>query len=65
MVDTSEFATLITFAMKLKASMKKKNVRRGIATCPKCGGKVTAILAGSRDHIHMACETKNCMAMME
>ena len=39
--------------------------RRGWTRCPRCGGKIAAFLAGSRDHLHMSCETQNCIRMME
>jgi hypothetical protein len=52
-------------AMKIKAALKAKERRHGWTKCPRCGGKITAILAGRRDHLHMACETPNCIRMME
>lgn len=49
------------FASKLKKRMqtlKKRDVR---VACPDHEGKyIRAILAGRRDHIHLACEVEEC-----
>ena len=60
-----DFVETIQLAGKLKAAMKRKDKRRGWTKCPKCGCKINAVLAGRKDHIHMACETENCIRMME
>lgn len=52
-------------ATKVKAALLAKGMRQGWTKCPRCGGKITAILAGRRDHLHMACETPNCIRMTE
>lgn len=57
-------ATII-LAGKLKHAMKEKGKRSGWTKCPKCQGKITAVLAGRKDHLHMSCETSNCIRMME
>jgi hypothetical protein len=51
--------------MMLKDAMRAKGKRRGWTRCPRCGGKITAILAGRKDHIHMACEKLDCLRLME
>lgn len=61
----SDFLKIFELGMKLKRAMKRKGKRRGWTKCPKCGGKINAVLAGRKDHIHMACETENCIRMME
>lgn len=55
----------LDLAIKVKAALKAKGKRRGWTMCPRCGGKIAAFLAGSRDHLHMSCETQNCIRMME
>lgn len=55
----------IALAIKVKAALKEKQKRRGSTKCPRCGGRIVAVLAGKRDHLHMACETPNCIRMME
>lgn len=50
----------INLAQRMKAAMIKKNKTSGWTKCPECGGKVNAVLAGPRQHIHMACKTKGC-----
>lgn len=55
----------LTLAVKVKAALKAKGKRQGWTKCPRCGGRINAILAGSRDHLHMSCETPNCIRMME
>lgn len=52
-------------AIKVKAALKKKSKRRGWTKCPICGEKVTAVLAGNKDHLHMSCSTPHCIRMME
>lgn len=55
----------MNLATKVKAALKKKGKRRGWTKCPICGGKITAILAGNKDHLHMSCSTPHCIRMME
>ena len=50
---------------KMKTAMLKKGKFSGWTKCPECGGKVRAVLAGRKNHIHMACETPGCMRVME
>ena len=59
------FATTIQFAMECKAQMLNHGARRARKTCPICGATVNMVLAGPRNHIHLACETQNCMRLME
>jgi hypothetical protein len=55
----------IGLAIKVKAALKNKGKRRGWTKCPRCGGRIVAFLAGRHDHLHMSCETPNCIRMME
>jgi hypothetical protein len=53
-------------ASRVKAAMRAKNRTQAWTKCPKCGGKVRAVLAGRKQHLHMACETAGCtIRMME
>lgn len=63
----SDFLTVIDFAMKLKKRMQSLNKRDVRVACPNHDGKyIRAILAGRKDHIHMACEVDGCgYRMME
>ena len=60
-----QFAQTIELAMRAKRAMIEKDKRRGWTKCPRCGGKITAVLAGRKNHLHMACETEGCIRMME
>lgn len=46
----------IALAERVKAAMKRKERRQGWTKCPRCGGRVRCVLAGSRDHLHMSCD---------
>ena len=59
------FMEAFRLAEKVKAALKAKGKLQGWTKCPRCGGRINAILAGSRDHLHMSCETPNCIRMME
>jgi ssDNA-binding Zn-finger/Zn-ribbon topoisomerase 1 len=59
------FMETFRLAVKLKAALKEKGKRRGWTKCPRCGGRIVAVLAGRRDHLHMARNTPNCIRMME
>jgi len=61
----SDFAVILELAHKVKAALKKKKKRKGHTKCPICGQRVNAILAGPKDHLHMACVTPNCIRLME
>jgi hypothetical protein len=57
---------VMDLASRVKAAMRAKNRTRAWTKCPKCGGKVLAVLAGRKQHLHMACETAGCnIRMME
>jgi hypothetical protein len=63
---------VLPFAGKAKTRMQKLGKRRVRFKCPEHdtpaseGPYVTAVLAGRRDHLHMACEDPACvMRMME
>ncbi len=51
--------------MKLKAIMLKKGITRCKCSCPRCGGEITAALAGRKNHLRMACEGQCGMNLME
>jgi hypothetical protein len=57
---------VMELASRVKAAMRAKNRTQAWTKCPKCGGKVHAVLAGRKQHLHMACETVGCnIRMME
>lgn len=57
---------VFNLGQRLKVALKEKGKRRGWTKCPRCGGKVIAVLAGKRDHLHMGCQTPGCdVRMME
>ena len=58
-------AQCFNLALRVKKALKAKGKQRGWTKCPRCGGRINAVLAGRKEHIHMACETKNCMQVME
>ena len=60
-----DFIKDLAFAMECKAQMLKRGSRRARKTCPECGGTVNIALAGPSNHISLACETPNCLWMME
>lgn len=64
-IDLDGLMEAMQLASKVKAALLKKGKRRGWTKCPRCGGRVNAALAGPRQHIHMACETPNCIRVME
>lgn len=51
--------------LKLKGKMIERGLDRARTKCPKCGGRIDAVLVGRKKHIHMACRTTGCMQMME
>lgn len=61
----AQFEDVIATAVKLKKVMKKKGLRHARCECPRCGNFIHGRLAGSRDHLHMACEGRCGMQMME
>lgn len=48
----------------VKKKYKGKTIR-GVKTCPVCKGKLHVTHAASNGHVHMRCETENCIAFME
>lgn len=58
-------ADILDLGLRLKRALKRKGKTRGWTKCPRCGGKIHAILAGRKQHLHMCCETKSCISMME
>ncbi len=64
--DMSTYMRLvIDTATKFKRQMLKRGVRYGYTHCPQCAGKLIGRLAGPRNHLHMTCETPDCIRMME
>lgn len=63
--DMRRFRVTIDLAEKVRAALIRKGKREGWTACPVCGGKVRAVLAGPRNHLHMACETPSCIRMMQ
>ena len=51
--------------LKLKSRMIERGLDRAQTKCPRCGGRIDAILAGPKKHIHMSCRTPSCIQMME
>lgn len=64
-IDLDGLMEAMQLASKVKAALLKKNKRRGWTKCPTCGGRINAVLAGHKNHIHMACETPGCFRLME
>lgn len=61
----AQFRETLDLAMRLKSAMKDRGKATAWTKCPRCGGKVRAVLAGHKQHIHMACETAGCIRVME
>lgn len=51
--------------LKLKSIMLSKSLTACKCECPRCGQTINAILAGPKNHVHMACEGKCGMNLME
>jgi hypothetical protein len=43
----------------------KGRSNRGVEECPCCKGKLHWTIAGYNGHVHMRCETDDCIAFME
>ena len=52
-------------AAKFKKVMNKKKLFRAKTKCPRCGSWLHASIARYNNHIHMSCEGKCGMSMME
>jgi hypothetical protein len=65
--DFAEIASkVLSFAMKAKKQMIERGVTAAHKTCSECGGRVDLVLAGRRQHVHMACRNRDCfMRCME
>lgn len=56
----------IEVATKMRKIMERKKISRARAKCPRCGkGFVHAVLVGPKKHMHMQCDTTNCLMMMQ
>lgn len=64
-IDTKGLAEVLNTGMKLKKVMLGKHLTRARCVCPRCGGMIRAALAGSRNHLRMACDGGCGMQMME
>ena len=62
---TNDIFKDIPWLMESKRLMIKRGSVRATRTCPNCGAKVNMVLAGRKQHLHAACETPNCIWMME
>lgn len=51
--------------MKLKKIMLERGLRRCRVECPRCGKTIHAGLAGTKNHLRMACEGECGMNVME
>lgn len=60
-----ELRKTIDIAIKLKAAMHKRSIRRARCVCPRCGGMIWGALAGPRSHLHMSCRGTCGMVFME
>lgn len=56
---------ILANGMKFKAALKKRGLMRGKAKCPFCpDGHWHGVLAGRKQHLHMACDSCD-VRMME
>ncbi len=60
-----QFGEVIKTASKLKKVMLRKGLKRARCECPRCGNFIHGRIAGPRNHLHMACEGRCGMSMME
>lgn len=58
------FKLVFGLGSKVKAAMLEKGKRQAWTVCPKCKGKVYAVLAGNRNHLHMRCSSEGCDVWM-
>lgn len=55
--DFAKFGKIIEAGLKLKKVMRQRAIRRARAKCPFCeAGFLHGVLAGRKDHLHMACD---------
>lgn len=56
----------VAFVMAVKADMVRKQLLWDIrAGCPRCEGTVKFALVGRKQHIRAACETTDCLSVVE
>jgi hypothetical protein len=60
-----EMSRALETGLKLKKIMLKKGITRCRCACPRCGGTIHAVLAGRKNHLHMACDGRCGMNIME
>ena len=67
--STDDFMVSVRETLVVGLKFKGKMLARGLTTawtkCPRCGGRIDAVLAGPKKHIHMSCRTLGCIQMME
>ena len=62
---TVDLKVTLETAQKLKAVMKRQNLRKAKAKCPRCEGYIWGTLNGKKDHLHMRCDGPCKMFLME
>lgn len=56
----------IAFVMAIKADMVRKQLLWDVrAGCPRCAGVVQIALVGHQQHVRAACDTPDCLSVME
>lgn len=58
-------STFIGRVMDEKRSILAEGRERGSVTCPKCNGEVAVAVVGKKKHVRAACETTDCLRMIE
>lgn len=58
-------AQTITTATRLKSKMKERGLTRAQTICPRCDGRLDAVLIGPKQHMRLWCSTPGYMQMME
>ncbi len=68
-LDDAEFwkraGQALETGMKIKKAMLRRGLLRCRCKCPRCGQMIHASLAGPKKHLHMACEGRCGMNVME
>lgn len=64
-LDDQDVTQALTTWMQVKTFMLKDGLDRYQTECPRCGQILHAKLLGRRKHLHMACEGKCGMSMLE
>jgi transcription elongation factor Elf1 len=64
-MDFSLLATFISRVMEEKRAMLAEGRQRGTFACPKCGCEGAVAMVGKKNHARAACQTANCLTMLE